>query len=84
MNRSVFVVLAQLHKQGNNMRLRELLESVEDGRAFIKQTRRPRPDGSTEVRYHILDGNGVTRKIFDDSKNAKAWLSANRDLLDKD
>ena len=66
------------------MRLHELKESIEDGRAFIKQTRRTRADGSTEVRYHVLDRNCVTHKTFDDSKAAKSWLSANRDILDKD
>jgi hypothetical protein len=66
------------------MRLQELHEDIDDGRAFIKQTRRKRADNSIEVRYHVLDGDGVTRKIFDDSNAARAWLRENRDILDRD
>jgi hypothetical protein len=58
-------------------------ESIDDGRAYIKRVTRKRIDGSTEVRYNVIDGNGVTIKAFDDSNNAKAYLRANRDLLDK-
>jgi hypothetical protein len=58
-------------------------ESIDDGRAYIKRFTRKRIDDSTEVRYNVIDGNGVTIKAFDDLNNAKAYLRANRDLLDK-
>jgi len=66
------------------MRLNEFInESIDDGRAYIKRYTRKRVDDSTEVRYHVIDGNGVTIKAFDDLNNAKSYLRANRDLLDK-
>lgn len=66
------------------MRFNEIIsESIDDGRAYIKRFTRKRIDGSTEVRYNVIDGNGVTKKTFDDLNNAKAYLRANRDLLDK-
>jgi hypothetical protein len=61
----------------------DVKESIDDGRAYIKRLTRKRVDDSTEVRYHVIDGNGVTIKAFDDLNNAKAYLRANRDLLDK-
>jgi len=66
------------------MRLNEFInESIDDGRAYIKRYTRKRIDGSTEVRYNVIDGNGVTKKAFDDLEYAKGYLRANRDLLDK-
>lgn len=66
------------------MRLNEFIkESIDDGRAYIKRYTRKRVDDSIEVRYHVIDGNGVTIKAFDDLNNAKSYLRANRDLLDK-
>jgi hypothetical protein len=59
------------------------VESIDDGRAYIKRFTRKRIDGSTEVRYNVIDGNGVTKKAFDDLEYAKGYLRANRDLLDK-
>jgi hypothetical protein len=66
------------------MKFNEIIdESIDDGRAYIKRFTRKRIDDSTEVRYNVIDGNGVTIKAFDDLNNAKAYLRANRDLLDK-
>ena len=62
----------------------EGMRSVREGEPGIKRVTRKRIDDSTEVRYHVLDSNGVTHKSFDDLDNAKRWLSANRDILSKD
>lgn len=62
----------------------EGMRSVREGEPGIKRVSRKRVDDSTEVRYHVLDSNGVTHKSFDDLANAKRWLSANRDILSKD
>ena len=62
----------------------EGMRSVREGEPGIKRVTRKRIDDSTEVRYHVIDSDGVTRKIFDDLTNAKAWLSANRPDLHKD
>lgn len=62
----------------------EGMRSVREGEPGIKRVTRKRVDDSTEVRYHVLDSDGVTRKIFDDLGNAKAWLSANRPDLHRD
>jgi hypothetical protein len=62
----------------------EGMRSVREGEPGIKRVTRKRVDDSVEVRYHVLDSNGVTHKSFDDLNNAKRWLSANRDILTKD
>ena len=62
----------------------EGMRSVREGEPGIKRVTRKRIDDSTEVRYHVVDSNGVTHKSFDDLNNAKRWLSANRDILSKD
>ena len=62
----------------------EGMRSVREGEPGIKRVTRKRIDDSTEVRYHVIDSGGVTRKIFDDLNNAKAWLSANRPDLHRD
>lgn len=62
----------------------EGMRSVREGEPGIKRVTRKRIDDSTEVRYHVIDSEGVTRKTFDDLTNAKAWLSANRPDLHKD
>jgi predicted GNAT family acetyltransferase len=59
-------------------------EGIDDGRAYIKRLTRKRVDDSIEVRYHVINGNGVTVKVFDDLNNAKSYLRANRDMLDKE
>jgi hypothetical protein len=72
-----------LNKAYKDTDKKKVKESIDDGRAYIKRLTRKRVDDSTEVRYHVIDGNGVTIKAFDDLNNAKAYLRANRDLLDK-
>jgi len=62
----------------------EGMRSVREGEPGIKRVTRKRIDDSTEVRYHVIDSSGVTRKVFDDLANAKAWLSANRPDLHRD
>lgn len=64
--------------------IEEGMRSVREGEPGIKRVTRKRADDSTEVRYHVMDSDGVTRKIFDDLGNAKAWLSANRPDLHRD
>jgi hypothetical protein len=61
-----------------------LWEAVSTARPKIKKVSRKRADNSLEVRYHVLDSNGVTHKVFDDAKFAKQWMNSNRDLLDKE
>lgn len=43
----------------------------------IRKVERDRPDDSVEVKYEVLDSNGVTRKIFLDRKTAESWARDN-------
>lgn len=43
----------------------------------IRKVKKVRPDDSVEVKYEVLDSNGVTRKIFADLETAKSWAREN-------
>lgn len=43
----------------------------------IRKVKRKRPDDSVEVKYEVLDSNGVTRKIFTDLETARSWARDN-------
>lgn len=43
----------------------------------IRKVKRTRPDDSIEVKYEVLDKDGVTRKVFNDKKTAESWAREN-------
>ena len=74
-----------LNKELKKSRVKEsALREAVTNRPRIKKVSRKRVDDSVEVRYHVLDSNGVTHKVFDDPKYAREWMYANRDMLDKE
>ena len=62
----------------------EGMKSVKEGEPGIRRVSRKRVDDSTEVRYHVIDSDGVTRKTFDDLKFAKEWFNAHKFELSDD